>query len=41
MSKTQWSAISAFVMFVALVACLFISDEAAQWVWNIVNLFFN
>jgi hypothetical protein len=41
MSKTQWSVISVVIMGIALVASLFISDEAATWLWNIVNLFFN
>jgi hypothetical protein len=41
MSKTQWSIISVAIMGIALVVSLFISDEAARIVWNIVNLFFN
>lgn len=41
MSKTQWSIISTVVMGLALVASLFISDDAAKIVWNIVSFFFN
>jgi len=39
MSKTQWTAISAGIMFIVIVVSLFISDEASMWLWNIVNLF--
>ena len=41
MDKKLWSIVSVVVMGAALVATLFVSDTAAQWIWNIVNLFFN